>query len=129
MNRNETHLISISEKQTEENAIFTCNRPSKDLGIVIQFEFSLCDESARSKSSITPFRFFNFFTKLSTAFSAHLSSSSPCFHPNSFFTAGLFIAKKFCIDDSFEVDGFSSKSVNILLYCCCCCCCNVISLG
>lgn len=95
--------------------IFTCNRPSKDLGIVIHFEFSLWDDRARSKSSITPFLFFNFFTKLSIAFSAHLSSSSPCFQPSSFFTAGLFIVKKFCIDDSFEVDGFSSKSENIFV--------------
>src|SRR5436190_590664 len=32
---------------------------------------------------------FSFLTNESTAFSAHFSSSSPCFHPSSFFTAGL----------------------------------------
>lgn len=38
---------------------------------------------------MAPFFFFNFFTKESTAFSAHFSSSSPCFQPSSLFTAGL----------------------------------------
>lgn len=32
--------------------------------------------------------FFNFLTRASTAFSAHFSSSSPCFQPSSFLTAG-----------------------------------------
>lgn len=45
--------------------------------------------SAFSSSSIAPFFFFNFFTNESTAFSAHFSSSSPCFQPSSRFTAGL----------------------------------------
>lgn len=45
--------------------------------------------NAFSSSSIAPFFFFSFFTSASTAFSAHFSSSSPCFHPNSLFTAGL----------------------------------------
>ena len=34
------------------------------------------------------FDFLSFFTRASTAFSAHFSSSSPCFHPRSFLTAG-----------------------------------------
>ena len=32
--------------------------------------------------------FLSFFTRASTAFSAHFSSSSPCFQPRSFLTAG-----------------------------------------
>jgi hypothetical protein len=51
-------------------------------------------DKARSKSSIAPFLFFSFFTRLSTAFSAHFSSSSPCFHPSNFFTAGLVNEKR-----------------------------------
>lgn len=50
--------------------------------------------SARSSSSMAPFFFFNFFTKESTAFSAHFSSSSPCFQPSSLFTAGLVKEKR-----------------------------------
>lgn len=46
-------------------------------------------ERALSNSSTAPFRFLSFLTKLSTAFSAHFSSSSPCFQPSSFLTAGL----------------------------------------
>ena len=45
-------------------------------------------ESAVSKDSIAPFVFFSFFTNASTAFSAHFSSSSPCFHPSRRLTAG-----------------------------------------
>ncbi|MEQ2176901.1 hypothetical protein GOODEAATRI_032917, partial [Goodea atripinnis] len=44
---------------------------------------------ALSSSSIAPFFFFNFFTRESTAFSAHFSSSSPCFQPSRRLTAGL----------------------------------------
>merc|ERR1711936_807017 len=43
---------------------------------------------ACSRASIAPFDFLSFFTRASTAFSAHFSSSSPCFHPRSFLTAG-----------------------------------------
>merc|ERR1719275_21159 len=43
---------------------------------------------ACSSVSKAPLFFFNFFTRASTAFSAHFSSSSPCFHPRSFLTAG-----------------------------------------
>jgi hypothetical protein len=43
---------------------------------------------------MAPFFFFNFFTKESTAFSAHFSSSSPCFQPSSLFTAGLVKEKR-----------------------------------
>lgn len=44
---------------------------------------------ALSSSSIAPFFFFSFLTRESTAFSAHFSSSSPCFQPSRRFTAGL----------------------------------------
>lgn len=43
---------------------------------------------------MAPFFFFNFFTRESTAFSAHFSSSSPCFQPSSLFTAGLVKEKR-----------------------------------
>ncbi|KAG9351786.1 hypothetical protein JZ751_023037 [Albula glossodonta] len=53
---------------------------------------------ARSSSSIAPFFFFSFFTRESTAFSAHFSSSSPCFQPSSLFTAGLVKEKREVMD-------------------------------
>jgi len=56
--------------------------------MVTHFEGWPGQESARSSSSMAPLRFFSFFTRLSTAFSAHFSSSSPCFQPSSFLTAG-----------------------------------------
>lgn len=68
---------------------FTCNLPSKLLGIVTHLLGCPGQLSAFSNSSIAPFFFFNFLTNESTAFSAHFSSSSPCFQPSSFFTAGL----------------------------------------
>jgi len=37
---------------------------------------------------MAPLVFLSFLTRASTAFSAHFSSSSPCFHPSSRFTAG-----------------------------------------
>ena len=43
---------------------------------------------ACSNASSAPLVFFSFLTRASTAFSAHFSSSSPCFHPRSRFTAG-----------------------------------------
>ena len=46
-----------------------------------------CVVIAFSNSSKPPV-FFNFFTKLFTAFSLHLSSPSPFFHPKSRFTIG-----------------------------------------
>lgn len=67
----------------------TWSRPSKERGIVTQLLGWPGQLSAFSSSSIAPFFFFSFFTNASTAFSAHFSSSSPCFHPNSLFTAGL----------------------------------------
>ena len=67
----------------------TCNRPSRLLGIVIHFDSCPGILSAFSKSSIAPCFFFNFLTSASTAFSAHFSSSSPCFQPRSFLVAGL----------------------------------------
>ena len=43
---------------------------------------------AVSSASIAPLVFFSFLTRASTAFSAHFSSSSPCFQPSRRFTAG-----------------------------------------
>lgn len=63
-------------------------RPKTHLGIVTHFVLWFCDEIALSSSSKAP-DFFNFFTKLFTAFSHHLSSASvPFFHPNNRFTTG-----------------------------------------
>ena len=67
----------------------TCRRPSKDLGRVTHLLATPGLLNAFSKSSKAPFFFLSFFTKLSTAFSAHFSSSSPCFHPSNLLTAGL----------------------------------------
>lgn len=67
----------------------TCSRPSKERGIVTHLLGWPGQLRALSSSSMAPFFFFNFFTKESTAFSAHFSSSSPCFQPSSLFTAGL----------------------------------------
>ena len=63
-------------------------RPKTYLGIVTHFVLWFCEEMARSSSSKAP-DFFNFLTKLFTAFSHHLSSASvPFFHPNKRFTTG-----------------------------------------
>ena len=67
----------------------TCSRPSKERGIVTHLLGWPGQLRALSSSSLAPFFFFNFFTRESTAFSAHFSSSSPCFQPSSLFTAGL----------------------------------------
>lgn len=56
--------------------------------MVTHFDCWPGQERARSSSSMAPFFFLSFFTSESTAFSAHFSSSSPCFHPSSFLTAG-----------------------------------------
>lgn len=72
----------------------TCSRPSRDLGIVTHLLGCPGQLRALSSSSMAPFFFFNFFTKESTAFSAHFSSSSPCFQPSSLFTAGLVKEKR-----------------------------------
>ena len=45
-------------------------------------------DSAASRVSSAPLFFLSFLTRASTAFSAHFSSSSPCFQPSSFLTAG-----------------------------------------
>lgn len=66
----------------------TCSRPSKDRGMVTHFDGWPGQLSALSSSSTAPFFFFSFLTSESTAFSAHFSSSSPCFHPSNFLTAG-----------------------------------------
>ena len=70
----------------------TCNRPSKLLGIVTQFERSPGQLRAFSRSCKAWGFFFSFFTNTSTAFSAHFSSSSPCFQPRSFLTSGFVTA-------------------------------------
>ena len=57
------------------------------LGIVIHLVWAFCSLIDFSNSSIPPL-FFNFFTKLFTAFSLHLSSPSPFFHPNKRLTTG-----------------------------------------
>lgn len=57
------------------------------LGIVTHFVFGSWVVIAFSSSS-KPLFFFNFFTKLLTAFSQYLSSPSPFFHPSSFLTMG-----------------------------------------
>lgn len=67
----------------------TCSRPSSDRGMVTHLLGCPGLLRAFSKSSMAPFFFFSFFTRASTAFSAHFSSSSPCFHPSNRFTAGL----------------------------------------
>ena len=46
--------------------------------------------------------FFNFLTRASTAFSAHFSSSSPCFQPSSFLTAGEVKENKELSPDIFQ---------------------------
>lgn len=90
----------------------TCRRPSSERGIVTHFDGIPGADSARSRSSMAPFRFFNFLTKLSTAFSAHFSSSSPCFQPSNFFTAGLVNENKlFKFDIVLLVDSRSSVSI------------------
>lgn len=72
----------------------TCSRPSRDLGMVTHLLGWPGQLSALSSSSMAPFFFFSFFTKESTAFSAHFSSSSPCFQPSSLLTAGLVKEKR-----------------------------------
>lgn len=67
----------------------TCNRPSSERGIVTHLLGCPGQLKAFSSSSKAPFFFFSFLTKESTAFSAHFSSSSPCFQPRSLLTAGL----------------------------------------
>lgn len=66
--------------------------------------------SAFSNSSMAPLVFFSFFTSASTAFSAHFSSSSPCFQPNSFLTAGLVNENKLFIDEMVEDERPESNS-------------------
>ena len=66
----------------------TCKRPSRLLGMVIQLVLVPGLDKAFSNSSNAPFFFLSFLTKDSIAFSAHFSSSSPCFHSSNLFTAG-----------------------------------------
>ena len=67
----------------------TWRRPSELRVIVTHFDGWPGFDSALSSSLRAPFFFFSFFTKVSIAFSAHFSSSSPCFQPSSLFTAGV----------------------------------------
>ena len=90
----------------------TWSLPSKLLAIVTHFAGWLGLDSAFSNSSIAPFFFFNFFTRDSIAFSAHFSSSSPCFHPKRRLTAGEANANKDAMSVSpilREVAKFISK--------------------
>ena len=63
-------------------------RPSVPRGSVTHCEGWSGFESAFSSSSKAPFFFLSFLDKYAMAISAHFSSSSPCFHPRSLFTAG-----------------------------------------
>ena len=71
--------------------VLTCNRPSRDLAMVMHLVFGSWVVIAFSNSSMVPF-FFNFFTSDLTAFSLHFSScsflASPFRHPSSRFTIG-----------------------------------------
>lgn len=92
----------------------TCRRPSNDRGIVTHFDGTPGMDRARSRSSMAPLRFFSFFTRLSMAFSAHFSSSSPCFQPSSFFTAGLVNENRLFSLDIAVGDCISMSSVSIV---------------
>lgn len=94
--------------------VLTCNRPSNDRGIVTHFDGCPGHDRALSNSSMAPLRFFNFFTKLSTAFSAHFSSSSPCFQPSNFLTAGLVKENRLLRLDIVLLLDDSTSSVSIV---------------
>lgn len=88
----------------------TCSRPSKDLGIVTHSLGSPGLLKAFSSDSRAPFFFFSFFTRESTAFSAHFSSSSPCFQPSNLLTAGEVKEKRlFRLD--IEVDILRPRAI------------------
>ena len=63
-------------------------RPSVPRGSVTHCDGWSGFESAFSSSSKAPFFFLSFLDRYAIAISAHFSSSSPCFHPRSLFTAG-----------------------------------------
>jgi len=88
----------------------TCNRPSRLLGMVTHLLGCPGQLSAFSSSSMAPLVFFSFLTSASTAFSAHFSSSSPCFQPNSFFTAGLVNENRLFIDEMVDDERPESNS-------------------
>lgn len=88
----------------------TCNRPSRLLGMVTHLLGCPGQLRAFSSSSMAPLVFFSFLTSASTAFSAHFSSSSPCFHPNSFFTAGLVNENRLFIDEMVDDERPESNS-------------------
>lgn len=64
---------------------------------------------------MAPRFFFSFFTRLSTAFSAHFSSSSPCFQPRSFLTAGLVKENRLFRLDMVLLLVVSTSSVSMML--------------
>lgn len=88
----------------------TCNRPSRLLGMVTHLLGCPGQLSAFSNSSMAPLVFFSFLTSASTAFSAHFSSSSPCFQPNSFLTAGLVNENRLFIDEMVDDERPESNS-------------------
>ena len=70
--------------------IYMKNGVSKD-GLVEYYQNmkdTLLRNDPFSRASRAPFFFLSFLTRASTAFSAHFSSSSPCFQPNKRFTYG-----------------------------------------
>ena len=85
----ESTAFHVQNKQQQQHYLYTCSLPSRLLGMVTQREGLLGWESAASRFCMACLSFLSFFTSASTAFSAHFSSSSPCFQFRSFFTAGL----------------------------------------
>lgn len=92
------------------NNINTWSLPSRLLGIVTHLLGCPGQLSAFSNSSMAPLVFLSFLTSASTAFSAHFSSSSPCFHPNNFLTAGLVNENRLFIDEIVDDERPESNS-------------------
>lgn len=90
--------------------MYTCSRPSRLLGMVTHLLGCPGQLSAFSNSSMAPLDFLSFLTSASTAFSAHFSSSSPCFQPNSFLTAGLVNENRLLIDEIVDDERPESNS-------------------
>ena len=99
----------------------TCNRPSRLLGIVTHFVTVPGLLRACSSASRAPLVFFSFLTRASTAFSAHFSSSSPCFHPRSRLTAGeVKLNRELRLDilsDCISGDYFTPSSLVCWIFC------------
>jgi hypothetical protein len=86
--------LSLSLSLSLFSLSLTWRRPSRLRGMVTHLLGWPGQLSACSSDSMAPLVFFNFFTRASTAFSAHFSSSSPCFQPSRRFTAGLVKEKR-----------------------------------